>query len=547
MPYNDSRDSTLLPGTHRCDSCGSSDAVKYYSDGGSFCFSCNTYNPNGDAGYKFEKDRGIPMDKTSHLIQDVEAVALKARKINEDTCRHMSYGVGTYHNKTVQVANYYDKEGSRVAQKVRDKDKNFRFIGNTKDILLFNQQNCRGGGKKLTITEGEIDALSVSQAFDNKWDVVSIGTGASGAKRELAKQLEFINGYEEIVLWFDNDRAGQEALDSVIPILPIGKVKIARHVDYKDANEVLLHLGKPGLVNVFYNAELYKPEGIILPEELLEEALKPIEYGRPWMFEKMTDITYGRRLGEVVALGAGVSVGKTDTVMQSVAFDMKQGYKVGTFMLEQQTRETLLRIAGKLDGQHYHLPDSKHNPENLRNTITNIKDLYIYDNFGAIDWDTISNKIKFMVHNYGVEHIYIDNLTALNAHAQDERRNLDGLMADVATLAKELNIWILVVSHLNPPKTGVSHEAGGKVEQAQFTGSRAIMRWASFMLGVERNTTAPEQEDRQRGLIRCIKDRFSGKATGQTIGFVYDIETGMLLESDEHEQLTVYDEGEEDF
>ena len=47
---------------------------------------------------------------------------------------------------------------------------------------MFNQQNCRGNGKKLTITEGEIDALSVSQAFDNKWDVVSISSGVCVAR-----------------------------------------------------------------------------------------------------------------------------------------------------------------------------------------------------------------------------------------------------------------------------------------------------------------------------------------------------------------------------
>lgn len=528
-----------MPGKHPCKTCGSSDGVSYYTDGGVYCFACQTYNPNGDATKSGDEEKEV---KVSGPLIDTEPSQLKARGITVDTCRHMSYGIGHYNGATVQVANYYNKDGEICAQKIRDKDKNFRFIGKANEALLFNQQNCRGNGKKLTITEGEVDALSVSQAFDNKWDVVSISRGAAGARKELAKQLEFISGYDEIVLWFDNDTAGREALESVVPILPMGKVYIARHVDYKDANEVLLHKGKAGLVNVFYSAELYKPEGIVLPEDLLEEALKPIEYGRPWMFDKMTELTYGRRLGEVVALGAGVSVGKTDTVMQSVAFDMKKGYKVGTFMLEQQTRETLLRIAGKLDGRHYHLPDSDHDPEKLKETITNIKDLYIYDNFGSIDWETISNKIKFMVHNYGVEHIYIDNLTALNAHAEDERRNLDGLMADVAALAKELNIWVLVVSHLNPPKNGPAHEAGGKVEQAQFTGSRAIMRWSSFMLGVERNTVHEDVEERSKGLIRCIKDRFSGKATGHTIGFYYEADTGMLLESAEHFQLEMFDE-----
>ena len=176
----------------------------------------------------------------------------------------------------------------------------------------------------------------------------------------------------------------------------------------------------------------------------------------------------------------------------------------------------------------------------------NIKNLYIYDNFGSIDWDTIASKIKFMYHNYGVEMFYIDNLTALNSHAQDERRNLDSLMADIAALAKELNIWVLLVSHLNPPKTGPSHEAGGKVEQGQLTGSRAIMRWSSFILGVERNTIHEDVNERQKGLIRCIKDRFSGKATGKTIGFVYDTETGLQLESEAIEQLDIGDD-EDDY
>jgi twinkle protein len=39
----------------------------------------------------------------------------------------------------------------------------------------------------LTITEGEIDALSVSQAQGNKWPVVSVPTGAKGAVKPLRR------------------------------------------------------------------------------------------------------------------------------------------------------------------------------------------------------------------------------------------------------------------------------------------------------------------------------------------------------------------------
>lgn len=525
-----------------CSSCGSSDANAIYASGTAYCFSCGNWSVVDDSVCNNRRTKTMRDD-----LLNGEAKALKARGIPANICSQYNYKIGVDNKgNSCQIATYYNKDKQPVAQKLRYKDKTFKFIGESKEALLYGQHLWSSGGKKLTITEGEIDALSVAVAFDGKYPVISIPNGAQGAKKAITKNLEWISTFEEIYLWFDNDEPGLIALEEVVAVLPIGKVKVIKHPEYKDASDVLTNEGKSGLVNTFYNAESYKPEGILLPSDLLQDVLKPIEYGRPWMFEKMTKITYGRRLGEVVALGAGVSVGKTDTVMQSVAFDLKQGYKVGTFMLEQQTRETLLRIAGKIDGQQYHLPDNNTDYKQLETTIMNIKNLYIYDNFGSIDWDTIASKIKFMYHNYGVEMFYIDNLTALNSHAQDERRNLDSLMADIAALAKELNIWVLLVSHLNPPKTGPSHEAGGKVEQGQLTGSRAIMRWSSFILGVERNTIHEDVNERQKGLIRCIKDRFSGKATGKTIGFVYDTETGLQLESEAIEQLDIGDD-EDDY
>lgn len=234
--------------------------------------------------------------------------------------------------------------------------------------------------------------------------------------------------------------------------------------------------------------------------------------------------------------------------MQQIAFDLKEGRQVATFMLEQSKVETLLRIAGKVDGIHYHLPDVEYDKAKLAETVTSLNNLHIYDNFGRIDWQTIKQKIRSACHSFGCKLFYIDNLTALNAHADDERRNLDGLMEEVASLAKELDIWILLVSHLNPPKKGASHEAGGIVEQSQFTGSRAIMRWCSFMLGIERNTIHTDYNERNKGLVRCIKDRFSGKATGQTVGFIYDPNTGLCLESDVTTKLDIFeDESNEEF
>lgn len=466
---------------------------------------------------------------------EFETQALNKRKVPESICKQYRYGLGVDKNgNTCQVANYFNKDRELIAQKLRYPDKTFKFIGKPKEALLYGQQLWSSGGKKLIITEGEVDALSVATAFDGKYPVVSIKNGARAAKKEIANNLEWITSFEEVYLWFDNDEAGREAVNEVTTLLPIDKIKIIRHSEYKDANEVLVYTGKAGVLTSFYNAEKFKADDIVSPDDLLESVAEPITVGFPYYYSKLTQLLYGRRFGEVVTVGAGVSIGKTDFVMSQIAHDLKQGWKVATFMLEQSTKETLLRTAGKVDGINYHLPEQKFDKEKLKETVHGFQgSLYMFDNFGSNDWETLSEKIRYMYHNYGCRIFYIDNLTALNAHAGDERRNLDGIMADVAGLAKELDIWVLLVSHLNPPKSGASHEAGGKTEQAQFTGSRAIMRWSYAMLGIERNTLHEDTDERNKGLIRILKDRFSGSATGRTVGFVYDKDTGIVHETDD--------------
>jgi len=531
-------ESEFLYHTH-CDNCGSSDGKAVYSNNTAYCFVCSNWTKEED-GMTVQKTTSA---KAGNLLA-YETVELAKRKIPESISKQYRYGVGADKDgKLCQVANYYNKDKEIVAQKLRYPDKTFAFIGDSKSAMLFGQQLWGSGGKKIVITEGELDCLSVATAFDGKYPVISLKNGASAAKKEISANLDWIASYEEVYLWFDNDEAGRKAVDECVGILPADKVRLIRSSEYKDANDVLVYKGKAGILNAFYNAEKYKPDDIVSPMDLLDVVAEPITVGFPYYYSRLTDLLYGRRFGEVVVVGAGVSIGKTDFVMSQIAFDIKQGWKVATFMLEQSTKETVLRVAGKVDGCHYHLPNVDTDKTKLVATVESFQgNLFMFDNFGSNDWNTVQEKIRYMFHNYGCRIFYVDNLTALNAHATDERRNLDALMAEVAGLAKELDIWVLLVSHLNPPKSGASHEAGGKTEQSQFTGSRAIMRWAYAMFGIERNTLHEVPEERNKGLIRVLKDRFSGSATGKTVGFVYDIDTGIVHETDD--VLTIEQTGE---
>lgn len=520
-----------------CPSCPSSDAYAVYSNGTRKCFSCGYFT------YVDEEEPTKTPRKATRMREELlygEASVLNQRSITQNICAKYSYHKGKdRQGRPVQIANYYNEEGEKVAQKLRYSDKTFKFIGEPKSALMFGQQLWAKGGKKVTVTEGEIDALSVAEAFKGMYPVVSLKNGAAAAKKELSKHIEWLNSFQEVYLWFDNDEVGRKAVEECIPLFPAGKVKVIQHPELKDANEVLCTYGTGEVANTFYNAKEFRPDGVITLSDIKEDLKKPIEEGVPWCFPTLTKWTYGRRKGEIYAFGSGTGNGKTDLFTQQITYDVSVlKKKVGLFFLEQNPLETARRIAGKVDGKLYHVPSTKDNnwtQDELNNTIeylSNSNMLYLFNSFGSADWDTIKSKIRLMVHNLGVEHIYLDHLTALSSHADDERRFLDGLMEEMASLAQELQIVLHFISHLATP-TGTPHEEGGRVMAKHFRGSRAIQQWSFFMFGLERNQQAKNIQDRSKSILRCLKDRYTGQANGSTLSLVYNAKTGRLEESNE--------------
>lgn len=461
-----------------------------------------------------------------------EVRGLPKRGISEDTCRKYSYQVGVNRaGRNVQIASYRGEDGGVVAQHVRDSDKNFAWIGEAREAGLFGQHLFRDGGRRVVIAEGEIDAISISQAFNNSWPVVSVPNGAQGAKKAVQKALEWLSAFDEIVLYFDADAPGREAAAECAPLFEPGKCKIVGETGAKDANELLLAKGSRAVAVAVYEAKTFRPDGIVTLEEIEDRVLATPEVGRPYPFETLTKATFGRRLGDVIGLGAGSGVGKTDFCTQLIAHDvMKLGITVGVIYLEQNVAETGRRIAGKIAGKRFHVPDGSWAQEELKEAWGKLKAtgrLHLYDAFGAMDWDTIKSKIRYMARALGCEHFVLDHLTALAAAEADERKALERIMAELAGLAAELQVVILFVSHLATPESG-SHEEGARVSMRQFKGSRAISFWSHAMFGLERDQQKPGTPT----VLRVLKERHAGSGTGTTMGLQYDQSSGLLREVD---------------
>lgn len=524
-----------------CPACGSKDNLARYTDLHGYCFGCGHYE-KGDGTVQ----SAAPKARMSNdLIEEGYYAAIRSRGISEETCRKFGYQmVDDFKGRPAQVAPYHTPEGALVAQKVRFPNKDFMVAGSLKTACLFGQHLHRTSGKWVVVTEGELDALSVSQALGNKWPVVSVPNGAQGAKKSLAGQLEWLLGFDHVILWFDDDDAGREAVEECGGLFPPGRCKVARLPGFKDANDALRD-GKAGdIVNAVWGARTWRPDGILSGDDLwgrfqdeCNESAVSIEL--PWLGLQTKSL--GLRRGELWTITAGSGIGKSAIVRELAHHLLREGETVGMLMLEESVARTLKGMIGIEVSRPLHLDTTpwKDLEEAERaerkaafDRIGGATRLHLYDHFGSTETDNLINRIRFMVTSLGCYWIILDHLSIVVSGNEDgdERKTIDVLMTKLRTLVQETKCGLLLVSHLKRPD-GKGHEDGAETSLSQLRGSHAIAQLSDAVIGAERNQQAETDIERAITTLRVLKMRFTGD-TGIATHLHYDRDTGRLREVD---------------
>lgn len=521
-----------------CDSCGSSDAKAVYSDGHGFCFSCNKH-------FKGAMDENVesPTREVSKHVSGFVAGfprELAKRKLNADTCKLWDYTVGNYNGQTVQVANYKNQSGETVAQKIRFANKDFVFIGDTKNAGLYGMHLWRDGGKMVTVVEGELDALSLSQAQQNKWAVVSVPNGAAGAKKAIQKNLDWLCKFETVVFMLDNDEQGIKASKECAALLPHNKAKIAT-LPLKDASDMLVAGRSQELLQAMWNAKSFRPDGIVSMEELWERISQPkavTSYQYP--FQGLNEKTMGIRKGEIVTVTAGSGIGKSQICREFAYHLIQQGQKIGYIALEESIERTSLGLMSIAANKLLHLAQG--DMSEYKTVFEQLAPFVeLYDHWGSTDSDNLMNRIRYLVRGCECDFIVLDHISIVVSGIDegDERRLIDNTMTKLRALVEELKCGLILVSHLKRPPQGKGHEEGAHTSLAQLRGSAAIGQLSDIVIGAERDQ---QSETPDVTTLRILKNRWTGE-TGICTNLRYDRETGRMSET----TSTFQDETEEEY
>ena len=558
-----------------CPQCGSSDALAIYADGGgSHCFSCSYTELSKD--YKEELDSkqskskvrvksttGTDMQQqtnevksTKPAITDEENQAIKGqtsvtgngfRGIRDDIYKMFGVRHGFDESTGEVVEQYYPvtQDGQLAGYKIREVPKNFRSKGRTgADCDLFMSFKFNRGGKYVVITEGEVCALSGYQMLKDynlkrgsefEIAVVSPTTGANSQK-QIAANYKFLDSFDNIILALDNDKAGKEAVDKIIPVLPKGKVKIMQ-MRYKDHNDYLEKGKEKEYINDFYAAKVRVPVGVLPSSSLYERMMQQVATPKvpfPAFMGKLNDMFIGGMpLGYIFNIAADTGVGKTTFVNEMVYYWIfNSPHLIGIVSMEldagQYTEVLLSRhISRKLSlmgdtGEKLKYLSSDKVKEQV-NQLTLKEDgserFYLLDNRdGTVE--EIQDTIEELVVSCGCKVIICDPLQDILEGLSNEEQAL--FMKWAKGFIKSHNVSFVLINHMRK-----SENSG----EQDIMGHSSIIKSASANIILKRDKLAEDDVVRNTTTISVAKNRVCG-LTGPAGGMYYDNSTHTLHELD---------------
>jgi twinkle protein len=501
--------------THQPCPCGqSSDAYSVNAEGAGHCFSCNKHfggkTIENDEKYSVEF---VPWRGVTRETMEFYNVLTKV-DISQDS-------------KPVSIGFPYEVvDSEEPAYKVRYlHEKAFSSHGAMSKANCFGKERfARNSARAITITEGELDAMSVFQMTGSKYPCISVRSAVT-AKKDCAAIFEYLDSFEKIYLCFDMDNVGQEAAKSVATLFDFNKIYHVKMEGHKDANDFLQKGLDKEFRDLWFGAKRFIPEGIYSSKgefrKLLEDAGSRVAFSYP--FPTLERMLEGLAFGETVLFTALEGRGKTE-ILRAIEYKILKDdptARIGVIHLEETQARTIQGFAGYELGQPVHRRGSVVSKYDIHNALDRLLGdddrLHIYGHFGSDDPDVIINTIRFLVAVCGCKYIFLDHISIVvsGLDEDNERKALDKISTKLAMLANDLEFCLVLVSHVN--------------DHGQTRGSRNISKVAHKWVHLDRDIKAADEQTRNTTYLTVNKNR-GGHETGPAGKLYFDPDTYILKE-----------------
>ena len=330
------------------------------------------------------------------------------------------------------------------------------------------------------ICEGELDVVAMWQ-FGVQENVVS-GTGGAGTWAD--EWLDILEPYRHFILVYDVDEAGDKGAKTVADKL--GRDRCSRAtLPQKDAAECLRSGQSAARIMVaLENAQPLMEAGIFRVDAYTQEVERLVSSpenhrGLATGSQKMDEALGGWR-PELIVVTGDTAAGKTSFVTWLALEQARRGIGVLLTSFEQRPIGTVQKLLRAEVGGDFTTVGSATRATAMA-TLGSLP-IYLVDHYGELAPDQMRDLLKYAARRRDIRWAMIDHLGFMVQGADDERKAIEAVVRDYATLSVQLEISIVLVCHPN----NMSIAQQRRVMLGDLKGASAIRQDAHTGIVVER-------------------------------------------------------------
>lgn len=516
------------------------DAAKYLFEEADIEYSFGEKNVKTKSNYKYPREE--PINDRSHVIE-----YLGKRSISKNVLDYLDIREDGKYNC---VFNFYDTNDvlttvkyrpSHTIDKHSGKPKTWCQPNSDSTPLLFNM-NRINTSKPLLITEGEIDCASAIES--GYLNTVSVPLGA-GNLHWIEENWEWLDSFDSIIVWSDNDEAGMKMKKECIYRLGTWRTKYITTPDFfersdgkkiplKDINDCLQIGGKEFVMNLISEAKDVPVKSVVDYSEIEELDISQMD-GVMTGIKPLDNELLKLFFGTLTVLSGRPGSGKTSIIDQTIAHTIDNGDPVFLFSREMPERISAnwfnSIIAGRRnmvqkvsnEGKGYYVV-----PYNVQKQMQSYynKKLFIYKDDEPNDVDSVMKSAEECVRKFGCKLIVLDNLMMLDLKCSESDKNTaqTNLINTLIKFAAKFNVAVVLIAH--PRKT---QDNNSDIEMYDISGTSNIINLAMRSIGLRRVSKREKEDPKAKWgkydvVLTVIKDRLFGKADFQ-MGLWYDLQS----------------------
>ena len=390
--------------------------------------------------------------------------------------------------------------------------------------ILYGMDDC-DTTLPLIIIEGEPDKLVLDECGIKNGVSIPSGTNEFGWIEEC---WEFLEQFQEIIIWGDNDKAGKEFVQEVLSRLEDWKLKIVK-CERKDANEILYYDGKEKVIEHIKNAQVVRKDYIVdLADVKRKDYTSQIAVSTGY---QELDTLIGGFYGGQLVVWTGYNGSGKSTILSNVIINGIDNHKTFAYSGElpkEDFKEWMdLQLSGTKHLTSYMCPVKKQSiavpkEENYKwlDDMYNGM-MYLFDSEDYATDEEVMKAMEYMAKREGTKIFIIDNLLTVPLKSNGEINEKQAkFIIKLKKFARRFNAIVHLVAHPRKPSFGQT-----RVDKYSIAGTANISDLSDRVIGFhmlnEKDREANQKYNEYSNVLIIFKDRKFG-VYDQEVLFKFD-------------------------